>query len=239
MAVAACLLMAADRGDVMSNVIELTDVKRYFIVGDYVVKALDGVSLAIAQGEFTSIMGPSGSGKSTLMNLIGALDTPTSGTVRIDGEQTKGMSEKELAWLRNRKVGFVFQQFNLLGKLTALENVETPLMYAGYPARERKRMGIEALERVGLQDRMYHRPNELSGGQKQRVAIARALINNPSILLADEPTGALDSKTGVQIMELFEEINREGRTVVFVTHDLNLGGRCRRMIKIRDGRIEE
>jgi len=223
----------------MSNVIELTDVKRYFIVGDYVVKALDGVSLAIAQGEFTSIMGPSGSGKSTLMNLIGALDTPTSGTVRIDGEQTKGMSEKELAWLRNRKVGFVFQQFNLLGKLTALENVETPLMYAGYPARERKRMGIEALERVGLQDRMYHRPNELSGGQKQRVAIARALINNPSILLADEPTGALDSKTGVQIMELFEEINREGRTVVFVTHDLNLGGRCRRMIKIRDGRIEE
>jgi len=231
--------MAADRGDVMSNVIELTDVKRYFIVGDYVVKALDGVSLAIAQGEFTSIMGPSGSGKSTLMNLIGALDTPTSGTVRIDGEQTKGMSEKELAWLRNRKVGFVFQQFNLLGKLTALENVETPLMYAGYPARERKRMGIEALERVGLQDRMYHRPNELSGGQKQRVAIARALINNPSILLADEPTGALDSKTGVQIMELFEEINREGRTVVFVTHDLNLGGRCRRMIKIRDGRIEE
>ena len=140
------------------------------------------------------------------MNLIGALDTPTSGTVRIDGEQTKGMSEKELAWLRNRKVGFVFQQFNLLGKLTALENVETPLMYAGYPARERKRMGIEALERVGLQDRMYHRPNELSGGQKQRVAIARALINNPSILLADEPTGALDSKTGVQIMQVGHKV---------------------------------
>jgi len=221
------------------NVIELVDVKRYFVVGEFVVKALDGVTVSITKGEFTSIMGPSGSGKSTLMNLIGALDTPTSGNVRIDGEETAGMKEKELATLRNRKVGFVFQQFNLLGKLTALENVMTPLLYGGVPSKERKNLARKTLERVGLSDRMDHRPNELSGGQKQRVAIARALVNNPSIILADEPTGALDSKTGSQIMDLFEELNGEGRTVVFVTHDLTLGERCHRMIRIRDGRIEE
>lgn len=219
-------------------VIHLEDVKRYYLVGEFFVKALDGVSLDIHKGEFTAIMGPSGSGKSTMMNLIGCLDTATSGNIFIDGENTKGMNETELAYIRNKKVGFVFQQFNLLGKESALRNVETPLLYAGIKPRERKRRAIEALEKVGLKDRMYHRPNELSGGQKQRVAIARALVSNPTILLADEPTGALDSRTGNQIMELFENLNEEGRTVIFVTHDRDLGNRCRRQIHIRDGKIE-
>ncbi|MDD4574319.1 MAG: ABC transporter ATP-binding protein [Sphaerochaeta sp.] len=222
-----------------NSVIRLQNVKRYFLVGDFIVKALDGVSVDIQRGEFTSIMGPSGSGKSTMMNLIGCLDTPTSGLIDIDGENTAGLNEAELAYIRNRKVGFVFQQFNLLGKMTALENVITPLLYAGVSVRERKARSIEALERVGLSDRMHHRPNELSGGQKQRVAIARALVNNPAILLADEPTGALDSKTGNQIMELFEELNSEGRTVILVTHDRELGMRSLRQIRIRDGKLEE
>jgi putative ABC transport system ATP-binding protein len=221
-----------------NSVIRLQNVKRYFMVGDFIVKALDGVSVDIKQGEFTSIMGPSGSGKSTMMNLIGCLDTPTSGLIDIDGENTAGLNEAELAYIRNRKVGFVFQQFNLLGKMTALENVITPLLYAGVSVRERKSRAIEALERVGLSDRMHHRPNELSGGQKQRVAIARALVNNPSILLADEPTGALDSKTGNQIMELFEELNSEGRTIILVTHDRELGMRSLRQIRLRDGKLE-
>lgn len=221
------------------SVIVLQDIKRYYIMGEYVIRALDGVSVDIKRGEFTAIMGPSGSGKSTMMNLIGCLDTPTSGLIDIDGENTAGMNETELAYIRNQKVGFIFQQFNLLGKLTALENVVTPLLYAGMGVRERKLKAAEALERVGLSDRMHHRPNELSGGQKQRVAIARALVNNPTILLADEPTGALDSKTGNQIMELFEELNSEGRTVIFVTHDKELGMRCTRQIHIRDGKLEE
>ena len=222
-----------------NSVIQLQNVRRYFLVGDYIVKALDGVNVDIKRGEFTSIMGPSGSGKSTMMNLIGCLDTPTSGFVSIDGENTAGLNETELAYIRNQKVGFVFQQFNLLGRMTALENVITPLLYAGMGVKERKQQAMQALERVGLSDRMHHRPNELSGGQKQRVAIARALVNNPAILLADEPTGALDSKTGNQIMELFEELNSEGRTVVFVTHDRELGMRCLRQIRIRDGKLEE
>lgn len=223
----------------VESVIRLQDVRRYYVMGEFVVKALDGVTVDIKRGEFTSIMGPSGSGKSTMMNLIGCLDTPTSGLIDIDGENTAGLNETELAYIRNRKVGFVFQQFNLLGKLTALDNVIVPLLYAGMSVRERKQKALDALERVGLADRLHHRPNELSGGQKQRVAIARALVNDPTILLADEPTGALDTKTGNQIMELFEELNSEGRTVIFVTHDRELGMRCHRQIRIRDGRLEE
>ncbi len=222
----------------VKNVIHLENVKRYYLVGEFFVKALDGVSLDIERGEFTAIMGPSGSGKSTMMNLIGCLDTATTGKIFIDGENTAGLNETELAYIRNSKVGFIFQQFNLLGKENALRNVETPLLYAGIKPKERKRRAIEALEKVGLKDRMYHRPNELSGGQKQRVAIARAIVSDPTILLADEPTGALDSKTGNQIMQLFEELNAEGRTVVFVTHDRDLGNRCRRQIHLRDGKIE-
>jgi putative ABC transport system ATP-binding protein len=219
------------------SIIYLNNVKRYYLVGDYFVNALDGVSLNINEGEFTSIMGPSGSGKSTMMNLIGCLDTATSGTIKIDGESTSGMNETELAYIRNKKVGFVFQQFNLLGKQSALKNVETPLLYGGISPKVRRAMAMEALDIVGLADRMKHRPNELSGGQKQRVAIARAIVSNPSIILADEPTGALDTRTGHQIMELFETLNSQGRTVVFVTHDLSLGNRCRRQIHLRDGRI--
>lgn len=221
------------------NVIQLVNVRRYYLVGDFCVKALDGVSLAIRKGAFTAIMGPSGSGKSTMMNLIGCLDTPTSGFISIDGEYTNNMDESELAFLRNRKVGFVFQQFNLLGKQSALENVMTPLLYAGVSGRERKERAEFLLERVGLKERMKHLPSELSGGQKQRVAIARALVNNPAILLADEPTGALDSKTGDQIMELFEELNAEGRTVIIVTHDRGLGFRCHEQVFIKDGHIVE
>ncbi|MFA5569893.1 MAG: ABC transporter ATP-binding protein [Sphaerochaetaceae bacterium] len=220
------------------EVITLVGVRRYFVMGEFVVKALDGIDLTISEGEFTAIMGPSGSGKSTLMNLIGCLDTPTDGIISIDGEHTGGMSEAELAYIRNQKVGFVFQQFNLLGKMSALDNVMTPLLYGGVGVRERRERAKTALERVGLADRMRHRPNELSGGQKQRVAIARALVNNPSILLADEPTGALDTQTGNQIMELFEELNSEGRTVVIVTHDHDVASRAKREILVRDGKLE-
>ena len=219
------------------NVIELKDVRRYYLVGDFIVKALDGVTLEIEKGDFAAIMGPSGSGKSTMMNLIGCLDTPSSGLIKIDSEYTNSLDEAELAFIRNQKIGFIFQQFNLLGKLNALENVMTPMVYANYPARERRERAAFLLEKVGLKDRMKHLPNELSGGQKQRVAIARALANNPAILLADEPTGALDTKTGDQIMGLFTDLNEEGRTIVFVTHDRGLGMRCRRQIYIRDGRI--
>lgn len=218
-------------------VIELVNVRRYYLVGEYLVKALEDVSLTIDRGSFTAIMGPSGSGKSTLMNLIGCLDTPTSGFITIGGELTNGMEEDELAFLRNQKIGFIFQQFNLLGKLTALENVMTPMVYSLVPHKERKERAEAMLEKVGLKDRMKHLPSELSGGQKQRVAIARALINDPDILLADEPTGALDTKTGHEVMGLFQELNEEGRTIVFVTHDRKLGLQCPEQIFLQDGRI--
>ena len=221
------------------NVIDIRDLRKYYLIGDFVVRALDGINLEIKKGDFTAIMGPSGSGKSTLMNMIGCLDSPTSGIVSIDGEITNAMDEAELAAVRNRKVGFVFQQFNLLPKLNALENVITPLLYSGngMNGKERRERAEYLLERVGLKDRMRHKPAELSGGQKQRVAIARALVNNPAILLADEPTGALDSKTGDQIMSLFMDLNEEGRTIVFVTHDRSLGMKCRSQVYIRVGKI--
>ena len=221
------------------RVIELVNVRRYYLVGEYLVKALDDVSLTINRGSFTAIMGPSGSGKSTLMNLIGCLDTPTSGYITIGGELTNGMSESELAFVRNQKIGFVFQQFNLLGKLNALENVMTPMVYSMVPHRERRERAEAMLEKVGLKDRMKHLPSELSGGQKQRVAIARALVNDPDILLADEPTGALDSRTGHDVMGLFQDLNEEGRTIVFVTHDRKLGLQCPEQVFIQDGRIVE
>ena len=220
------------------TVIRLDDVRRYYVMGENVVKALDGVTLEIQRGEYTAIMGPSGSGKSTMMHLIGCLDTPTEGKISIDYEDVSDLREAELAFIRNEKVGFIFQQFNLLSRISALENVMTPLLYAGIPVKQRKEMAIAALERVGLADRMKHRPNELSGGQKQRVSVARALVNDPSIILADEPTGALDTKTGDQILELFDELHAEGRTLLVVTHDDGIGGRCLRQIRLRDGKVE-
>lgn len=220
-------------------VIYIDDVHRYYVVGDFVVKALDGVSMSVGRGDFIAIMGPSGSGKSTLMNLIGCLDTPTSGKILIDGEDTSGLNETELSYIRNRKIGFVFQQFNLLAKMSALENVMTPLLYTGgIGVKERRERAEYALERVGLKDRMKHSPNELSGGQKQRVAIARAMVTQPSIILADEPTGALDTATGNQIMELFGELNGEGNTIVIVTHNEEIGCACPHQIRIHDGKRE-
>lgn len=223
----------------MSAAIEIRDVSRIYTVGDTIVKALDGISLSIEEHSFTAIMGPSGSGKSTLMSLIGCLDVPTSGTILIDGEDTSGLDDNELAYIRNRKIGFVFQHFSLLPKLDALDNAALPLLYAGVPLRERRRRAEAMLERVGLKDRMKHRPSELSGGQKQRVAIARALVNDPSILLADEPTGALDSATGHDVMDLFHALNDEGHTIVFVTHDAGLASECSRIIPIKDGKVAD
>ena len=223
----------------MSAAIALEDVSRIYLMGDSVVRALDHISLSIDSQTFTAIVGPSGSGKSTLMALIGCLDVPTSGRILIDGEDTSGMDEDELAYLRNRKIGFVFQHFSLLPKLSALDNAALPLLYAGVPLKERKESAAAMLERVGLGDRMHHRPSELSGGQKQRVAIARALINDPAILLADEPTGALDSVTGHEVMDLFHALHEEGRTIVFVTHDQGLASECGSMIRIKDGRVDD
>ncbi|MCR4675731.1 MAG: ABC transporter ATP-binding protein [Sphaerochaetaceae bacterium] len=224
----------------MTPLIYMQDICRYYVVGDSIVKALDGVSMKVYKKEFVAIMGPSGSGKSTMMNLIGCLDTPTSGKILIDGDDTQGMDETRLAYIRNRRIGFVFQQFNLLGKISALENVITPMLYTGgISSSERRERAEHALERVGLKERMKHLPNELSGGQKQRVAIARALVTRPSIILADEPTGALDTKTSDQIMELFNELNEEGNTIAIVTHNEEIGNSCRRQIRIRDGKLEE
>lgn len=215
------------------------DLTKVYQMGEVEVHALRGVSFTIERGAMVAIMGPSGSGKSTLMQIMGCLDRPTSGRVLLEGEDVGRAGDNRLAQIRNRKIGFVFQQFNLLPRQTALQNVEVPLAYAGTGRRERRRRAIEALEAVGLGDRLHHRPNELSGGQKQRVAIARALVNSPSILLADEPTGALDSRTGREIMELFSDLNRQGHTVVLITHDPEVAAYAERIIHIRDGRIEE
>ena len=217
------------------NVIELEHMQKIYSMGDEKVYALKGISFSVEQGEFISIMGPSGSGKSTCMNMIGCLDTPTSGIVRIDGMETLKMKEKALAELRNRTIGFVFQQYHLIPSMTVLENVMLPLKYKRLEYSKRKSLAEIALEKVGLIEREKHRPNELSGGQKQRVAIARAIITEPKIILADEPTGALDTKTGEQVMTLFREINKSGTTVIIVTHDARIGNSTERCIKILDG----
>ncbi len=217
----------------------MTDIVKTYRVGDEPFNALKGVSLRVEPGEHLSILGPSGSGKSTLMNIIGCLDTPTSGEYVLHGSTVSSLSEVELARLRRQQIGFIFQNSQLLPRLTALKNVELPLIYAGVPPRERRSRAQAMLERVGLSDRMAHYPNQLSGGQQQRVAIARALVTNPSILLADEPTGALDQKNGRQVMELFGALNAEGRTVIVITHDLNIARYARRTVHIIDGELTE
>lgn len=219
--------------------IETVDLWKTYQMGEEQIHALRGVSIQIERGEYVAIMGPSGSGKSTLMNLIGCLDTPSKGSYLLNNKQVSQMDDNELARIRNEEIGFVFQTFNLLPRATALRNVELPLVYAGVSAKEREQRAKSALEKVELSTRMSHRPNELSGGQRQRVAIARALVNNPSILLADEPTGNLDSKTGVEIMGLFERLHAAGNTIVLVTHEPDVAAYAHRAIHIRDGQVEQ
>lgn len=216
----------------------MQNVSRIYKMGENEIRALDDISFSVNQGEFLSIMGPSGSGKSTCMNMIGCLDRPTSGSVKINGKETAKMSEKELAVLRNKTIGFVFQQYHLLAGLNILENVMLPLRYQRIEKTQRIQKAREALQKVGLEGRFLHRPNELSGGQKQRAAIARAIVTEPNIILADEPTGALDSSTGKAIMRLFREINREGTTIVIVTHDPKIGESAERCVRILDGKIQ-
>jgi putative ABC transport system ATP-binding protein len=218
-------------------VIQIRDLIRTYEMGAETVHALRGVSLEIRRNEYVAIMGPSGSGKSTMMNLVGCLDTPTSGEYWLNGQEVSRMPDDALARVRNREIGFVFQTFNLLPRASALANVELPLVYAGVPARERRRRAESALERVGLGNRMDHRPNELSGGQRQRVAIARALVNDPAILLADEPTGNLDSSTSEEIMKVFESLHRLGQTIIMVTHEADIAAHAERVVVLRDGRV--
>lgn len=222
----------------MNPIIQISDLTRFYQMGDTTVKALNGVTFHIHKNEYLAIMGPSGSGKSTLMNMIGCLDTPSSGEYVLNNNRVSDMNDAELAEIRNREIGFVFQTFNLLPRTSCLANVELPLIYAGMKAKERKERAIDVLTKVGLGDRIDHKPNELSGGQRQRVAIARALVNSPSILLADEPTGNLDSKTGDEIMVLFEELYQQGNTIILVTHENEIADHSRRIIKLKDGNIE-
>ena len=217
--------------------IEVKDLRKTYVMGAEEVHALAGVSLTIAKGEFVSIMGPSGSGKSTLMNLLGCLDSPSSGSYKLNGQETASLGDNELAEIRNREIGFVFQTFNLLARTTALQNVELPLIYAGLPRTERRQRARESLEAVGLGDRMEHQPNQLSGGQRQRVAVARALVGNPSIILADEPTGNLDSKTTEELIALFEDLHSRGHTLILVTHEEDIARRAARAFRLRDGLV--
>ena len=219
-------------------VLQLRDVFKTYVMGSEKIHALNGVSLDIEENEYVAVMGPSGSGKSTLMNIVGCLDVPTSGTYELDGEMVAEKSEAQLADIRNRMIGFVFQTFNLIPRASILHNVELPLIYGGMGKAERHERAVAALQQVGLEDRMAHRPNELSGGQRQRVAIARALVFNPSIILADEPTGNLDSRTGAEIMEILDIMHDNGQTIVLVTHEDNIAAHARRTIRLRDGRIE-
>ncbi len=220
------------------NIIEISGIKKYFQVGTQLVKALDGIDLNIRKNEYVSLMGTSGSGKSTLMNILGCLDTPTAGSYILNDQNVSKHTDNELAEIRNKEIGFVFQTFNLLPRATALENVMLPLVYAGLPKEQRIARAIEVLEQVQLADRMDHRPNELSGGQRQRVAVARALVNSPSIILADEPTGNLDSKTSIDIMGLFEKIHKAGNTVIIVTHEENIAEHTHRIIRLKDGIVD-
>jgi putative ABC transport system ATP-binding protein len=217
--------------------IDIRDIAKVYEMGEEKVYALHGVSLGVERGEYVAIMGPSGSGKSTLMNLIGCLDTPTSGSYILNGKEVARMTDDELAAIRNQEIGFVFQTFNLLPRTSALQQVELPLVYGGLSRKERRERAVRALKAVGLGDRMNHTPNEMSGGQRQRVAIARALINDPSILLADEPTGNLDSQTGAEIMALFDELNARGNTIVVVTHEEDIAAHARRIVRLKDGKI--
>jgi putative ABC transport system ATP-binding protein len=219
--------------------IDIRDITKVYQMGQEQVHALSGVNLGVDRGEYVAIMGPSGSGKSTLMNLIGCLDTPTSGSYVLNGREVARMTDDELAAIRNQEIGFVFQTFNLLPRTNALQQVELPLVYSGLSRKDRRERAVKALEAVGLADRMNHMPNEMSGGQRQRVAIARALINDPSILLADEPTGNLDSQTGAEIMALFDQLNQRGNTIVLVTHEEDIAAHARRIVRLLDGKIRD
>jgi putative ABC transport system ATP-binding protein len=222
----------------MSKIIETHEISKVYKMGDNIVNALQSISISIDKGEYVAFMGPSGSGKSTLMNIVGCLDSPTNGTYRLNSHEVSEMTENELAAIRNKEIGFVFQTFNLLPRASALENVALPLIYAGYSKDEREEIAMTALESVNLGDRYHHKPNELSGGQRQRVAIARALVNNPSIILADEPTGNLDTKTSYDIMNLFQDLHDKGNTIILVTHEDDIAHYSHRIIRLRDGLIE-
>lgn len=222
----------------MSAVIRISDIRKRYLLGGQEINALDGIALSINKNEYVALMGPSGSGKSTLMNILGCLDTPSSGSYVLNGTEVSEMTDDELAHIRNKEIGFVFQTFNLLPRLSALENVALPLVYAGMGDNERNKRAKEVMAMVGLQERMDHKPSQLSGGQRQRVAIARALVNRPSIILADEPTGNLDTKTSYEIMSIFESIHRAGNTVILVTHEEDIAKHAIRLIRLRDGKIE-
>ena len=221
------------------EILTMKNIVKEYVMGDEVSRVLKNVDLTVEEGEFLAILGPSGSGKSTLMNIIGCLDVPTSGEYTLSGRLIANQDEKSLAHIRSKEIGFIFQSFHLLQRQTALENVELPMIYANVKEKERKERAMQMLEKVGLKDKMDHYPNQMSGGQQQRVAIARAIVNNPTILLADEPTGALDQKTGAQVMELFHELNNEGRCIIMITHDVNIAKHASRIVRILDGNISE